>query len=423
MISGSALFVQLQRRGFRSSTLVLAANRSVLPTLTHYRFFSSSDGSGGDDDKKKNAGADDEDDIFGVNFDDGDDKLGPTSQLPPKFKRDSATGIMTGEVEHEASAADLETIKLATDPATRDRFLQNKVNAYWDKLDGYKDDSDSEEANPNKNNQWASEMGRHVRQADMGLNVLGRSTKAQATTEVSREDGSSIKGDDTGFSQRLTSDEFESFQAYMKTQHKVDIAREDIPVMEHEKMAEPTNPLDAPIGDWKRRARDMRLGNPDDAELSSKWMTVLAQRQMKDANLDDNPYADLSPGDLSISKLVNRRNAKRIPKELLHQNNIPLLQTFVSPTGQILHRIHTRLGARDQRKVSKLIRRARAMGLIPYQGQFTSEQHGWIHTPDIDDTLDWEKDLEERGLTIQRPPPGGDQDESSSGTDGQKEQM
>ncbi|ACI65625.1 predicted protein, partial [Phaeodactylum tricornutum CCAP 1055/1] len=50
----------------------------------------------------------------------------------------------------------------------------------------------------------------------------------------------------------------------------------------------------------------------------------------------------------------------------LHHNNIPLLKSFLTPTGQIRNRVQTRLGARDQRRVTKLIKRARCLGLMPF---------------------------------------------------------
>jgi small subunit ribosomal protein S18 len=80
---------------------------------------------------------------------------------------------------------------------------------------------------------------------------------------------------------------------------------------------------------------------------------------------------------------------------------VALLRHFVTPTGQIRNRVQTRLGARDQRRVARLIRRARCLGLIPYQGQFKVERHGWVHAPDIREDRPWEKELKRRGLEIQ----------------------
>ena len=145
--------------------------------------------------------------------------------------------------------------------------------------------------------------------------------------------------------------------------------------------------------------------SPDKRQLSVEWMTNYSRHQMNDGSSDD-PYSDIMPADLSANRLVNRKEAKRIPPRLLHHNNLSLLRSFMTPTSQIKHRMHTRLGARDHRKVSKLIKRARAMGLVPYTGPFTTEQTGWIHAPDIDKKRDWEEELERRGLVVQEPDKG-----------------
>jgi len=108
------------------------------------------------------------------------------------------------------------------------------------------------------------------------------------------------------------------------------------------------------------------------------------------------------PDDLSPSRVVNRRRAKQIPMKLLHHNNVGLLKHYISETGQIRNRVQTRLGARDQRRIARLVKRARSLGLIPYLGQFKVEDHGWVHAPDIHKERKWEQRLAERGLQIQR---------------------
>jgi hypothetical protein len=58
------------------------------------------------------------------------------------------------------------------------------------------------------------------------------------------------------------------------------------------------------------------------------------------------------------------------------------------------------LGAKDQRKVAKLIKRARHLGLIPHMGQWKFEDHGFFHDKTLEDEekRDWEIELEKRGL-------------------------
>ncbi|EED88776.1 predicted protein, partial [Thalassiosira pseudonana CCMP1335] len=58
-----------------------------------------------------------------------------------------------------------------------------------------------------------------------------------------------------------------------------------------------------------------------------------------------------------------------LPKKILHHNNLILLRRYVTPGGKIMNRVQSRLGAKDQRKVAKLVKRARHLGLIPHMGQ------------------------------------------------------
>ena len=60
----------------------------------------------------------------------------------------------------------------------------------------------------------------------------------------------------------------------------------------------------------------------------------------------------------------------------------------------------SRLGAKDQRKIAKLVKRARHLGLIPNSGQFIVEAHGNIHEKDIHEDKEWEKELHRRGLVV-----------------------
>merc|ERR1712032_1366797 len=171
----------------------------------------------------------------------------------------------------------------------------------------------------------------------------------------------------------------------MKDKYDIDVDEEDIPV-------EPINndkygfPHDS-YGD------DSKLGGyADTEELNKQWMSSNAMRFMDDTK-DDDPFSDLIPSDLSPTPLVNRRKAKAIPRRLFHHNNLALLRRYITPSGQIMNRVQSRLGAKDQRKIAKLIKRARHLGLIPTSGQFVVENHGSIHEKDIHDDKDWEKEL------------------------------
>ena len=148
-------------------------------------------------------------------------------------------------------------------------------------------------------------------------------------------------------------------------------------------------------------------------------MSSAAVRFMDDT-IEDDPFSEILPSDLSPAKLVNRRKVKPIPRRLLHHNNLALLRRYITPAGQIMNRVQSRLGAKDQRKVSRLIRRARAMGLIPTTGQFAIEQHGNIHEDDIHEDKDWEQELERRGLVVKKKKRTTWKDISSSDADFQQ---
>lgn len=315
-----------------------------------------------------------EEDPFGVNFDDGPQqgKLGKI--LPPKYKRDVATGRLTGDVEKELTEKEKQVLK--ADPIERDQLLISRLEEHW-QVQGIDESGLPKEADA---------IGRRVRESKIGLNVLGRSVKAQASEEE-LDEGSTLARDEAGFTQTLTKQEYEAFSQFMKSQFDTIISEDDIPVQARQKSSPKTS---ATVAD-----------DPDDLDLSLKWLSSRAKREMDDL-LDDNPYSDLMPGDLSPTRLVNRRRAKPIPTKLLHHNNVELLRRFLTPTGQIMNRVQTRLGARDQRRVAKLIKRSRALGLLPYAGQVKVETHGWKHAPDIDQDKPWEKELIRRGLVIKR---------------------
>ena len=315
------------------------------------------------------------DDPFGLNFDDGDDGLGPT--LPPSYKRDKTTGAFLGEIEHELTEADKRALQILANDRDRDRKAVDSLEQHWEKK-GVDESGSPAELN---------ELGQRVRESELGLNVLGRSVRAQASKEE-LADGSEVGRDKKGFSKPLTKQEFRNFSEFMERKHGIVIAEEDIPVQENKSAS-------------TRRMEAVSEEDPDHRALALKWLTARAQRQL-DGATDENPFSDLMPGDLSHSRLVNRRRAKRIPMALHHQNNVELLQHFLAPTGIIRNRAQTRLGAWDQRKVAKFVKRARNMGLIPYAGQYKVENHGWLHAPDIHEVKDWEKEMVERGLVIKK---------------------
>jgi small subunit ribosomal protein S18 len=51
---------------------------------------------------------------------------------------------------------------------------------------------------------------------------------------------------------------------------------------------------------------------------------------------------------------------------LINYKNIVLLQRFMSEQGKIISRKITGIGAKEQRKISKAIKHARIMGMLPF---------------------------------------------------------
>jgi len=377
--------------------LDLNPDRKIFLQSQSIRFSSNTTGSGsgdgGDNNDKKDtqqsstgspAG-----DPFGVSFDDGDDlgNLGPASQLPPRYKRDAATGKLTGDIEVELTPEERELLTM--DPYQHSKLILKRVVDNWDR------DVEQSDGNPKA----VDDFGRRVRLAKMALNVLGRSAKAQGAKSI-QEDGTEFGRDkETGFTQHLTRQEFETFQKFMKEQHNTQVTEDDLPILDDEGSGRPRrrNPFDDDDIHLQGITDDDAL-DPDNPDLSLKWLTSRAKWEVSKKYGAEGPFDEMMPRDLNIKRIVNRKTAKILPRELLHHNNLALLRRYVSPAGQIMHRSRTRLGARDQRKIAKLIKRARNLGLIPHTGQFVIEDNGNIFEKDIHEDKPWEQELRRRGL-------------------------
>lgn len=347
------------------------------------RYFSSGKNTGEDNksssDATKNT-KNDNDDPFGLNFDDGTDlgQLGPTT--PPKYRRDAVTGKFTGEEETELSPAERRLLNM--DTLQEQDYLVDRVLKEWN--------VDADDGEP----QQLKEFAQRIRDDNIAMNTLGRSTESQSFMGK-LEDGENAYQDPSGFSKPLSPAEFKVFQKHIKDEYDIDIDQDDIPV-------EPTNERRYGADDDDNDTSILSMGTyADNEELNTKWMSSSAVRFMDDTK-DDDPFSDLLPSDLTPAKLVNRRKAKAIPRQLLHHNNLALLRRYITPSGQIMNRVQSRLGAKDQRKVAKLIKRARAIGLIPTSGQFVVEAHGNIHEHDLQEDREWEQELARRGLIVKK---------------------
>ena len=325
------------------------------------RFFSSSGGGAG-------GGGEDP---FGVNYnDEATGGLGPDK--PPSLVRDATTGKLTGEVESELT--DEERRLLSMTQADKAKLLQDRFVASWNE--------DSEDGGDGVGGtSREAEIAERIRTEQMALNVIGR----RAADVASSQDAEYSGGDgDSNFTAPLSPSEFQAFQKYVEKEHGIDnISEEDIPVSR------------------AASGSDATTSSQSDPDLDMTWLTSAARAEVEGPSADDimdDPFVDLMPSDLNPARKVNRKRAKPLPKELLHHNNLSLLRRFVTPGGQIMNRVRSRLGAKDQRKIAKLIKRARHLGLIPHLGQWKLEDHGNIHAKDIQMEKDWEKELVDRGL-------------------------
>jgi len=361
--SRRALSSQLTSRLSALSLTRSTASGTFRPNLWCGRYFSGGSNKDGDNKNTNN-----DEDPFGVNYADGSDhgKLGPSSELPPKYRRDAATGKFTGEVEVEVT--DEERKLLNMDDFEKEKALIQRLVEQWEES----------ETNESGESVKQAELARRIREEEMAMNTLGRSPQAQSAKGVS-EDGQEVYEDEDGFSKPLTPNEFKTFQEYMKRAYDADITKDDIPVQDIE----------------GQQAKNNIADNPD---LDLTWMSASAQRAMEDEAEENDPFLDLMPSDFNPARLVNRRKAKLIPRELVHQNNLSLLRRYITPGGAIMNRVQSRLGAKDQRKISKMIKRARHLGFIPYMGQWKFENHGSMHEKDIGEDKDWEQELIRRGL-------------------------
>ena len=327
----------------------------------------------------------DSEELFGIPFSDKQTALNKDNQeeedllfaaAASSYERDETTGKLLSSQEGEEEEAERLTPQqeklLKAEIAELDEYLDDRLSSSSFALD---------------------EIGQRIREHQMGLNVLGRKVHRQNTNQERFPDGTPIPSKDPNshFTEALRKDEFLDLKNYLDEQYDVEITPDDIPTQ-----------------GGKASPRD-----PHEQELINKWLhsKTKSQHSQEESTLfetetvDDDAstttnsfYTNLLPSQLRPATLVSRKRAKALPREMLHHNHIPLLHSYLTSTGQIQHRIQTRLGARDQRKIAKLIKRARALGLLPHSGQSKVEEHGWIHEPDLQDTKPWERELERRGL-------------------------
>ena len=362
------------------------------------RCFSTGSGNGGGDGKS------DSEDPFGVNYVDASSEgsseeaaashnIGPKDELPPNYIRDATTGKFTGKIQLQMSKEQEALLNLS--PLAKQRLLTKK----------FTDAVESEKLHL---------PSRRIREEQTAFNILGRKVQdisdatATAPHNHNTSDANTNSNPNSKYSAPLTEDEFKSLGKFMRKGIETDQEKEAVDNIIRSAQNEDLIPV--------TRMSSSQKGKGSNQDLDLEWTTMAAQRSMTDVdeeNLDD-PLANLMPSDLNPSKKVNRKRAKLLPTELLHHNNLALLRRYVTPGGQIMNRVQSRLGAKDQRKIAKLVKRARHLGLIPVIGQWKVEDHGNIKEDDILQNRDWENELLERGLINPKSKVYGNDDENDT---------
>lgn len=374
-----------------------------MPATSSVRFFSDNNRGEGSKDPptpSPSSIANDED-PFGVNYKDVDTdgendestvNTGP--DLPPNYIRDSATGKFTGKIQKELSSKDAHLLKLSQ--LAKGQALTNKFAG-------------------SLSNKGLEDSSRRIREQESAFNILGRKVPDVSEAIASEAADGIVAGSHTA---PLTDAEFRSLEKFMQKSSTGDHETKTINSVLQNAKAENL----IPIVRKSSAKHPSSAANKDesDPDLDLEWTTVAAQSSMTDLDEEDleDPFANLMPSDLNPAKKVNRKRAKPLPRELLHHNNLALLRRYVTPGGQIMNRVQSRLGAKDQRKISKLIKRARHLGLIPVLGQWKVEDHGNVKEKDILENRDWEKELLERGLIEAKSSVYGRSDNNSGGGTG-----
>lgn len=64
--------------------------------------------------------------------------------------------------------------------------------------------------------------------------------------------------------------------------------------------------------------------------------------------------------------MYNRKKLKEIPKEIVDYKDIDLLRKFINDQGKIISRRSTGLNTKQQKRITKSIKRARILSLLPF---------------------------------------------------------
>lgn len=339
----------------------------------------------------------------GDDDDDGDILLRDEESLPtpPSYVRDAVTGKWTDKTQAELGPSESRLLKL--DDEGRDEVVMDRLADRWKKAAsdaGVKEGGDGGADGLGTPNAERGRVARRVQEQQLALGTIGRNP----SSNIPPKDGEDAGDVDTD--KPLTPREYQALKTYAQKEHGIHprdlarAARDDPELIPHNVVS---SGAEGSVDSSKFFDADLDL-----AYLNPR----LNRRAFREETDDDgyDPFADLLPSDLNPARKVNRQHAKPIPRRLLHHNNLALLRRYTTPGGKIMNRVQSRLGAKDQRKIAKLVKRARHLGLIPHLGQWKFEDHGHLHERGLVETdqarvgeeaegkRSWEVELEQRGL-------------------------
>jgi small subunit ribosomal protein S18 len=465
--SSAATVVLQPPRNLRSCG---GSNRVVVNDSLHRFFFSTTTGGGGSSGSNNDGENDNEkqtkssNDDSATSNDDTDILILGQEELevpiPPSYIRDAVTGKWTSNTHAELSKKDKRILNLNDD--ARSELVMDRLSQRWTTAAAIAaattTTTKKEEENDNDNfwngttttddgfgtlNTEHVRIAQRIQEQKLALMSIGRNPASMmnnnsATTHDNKgkkknSSNNSHNEENYDDEKELTSREYQALKTYAKQEYNID-NKDFVRIMNDGGGGDTTATTDdEPLIPHQvlSSGRDHNSGEGGgtfDADLDLAYLNPRLHRRAfgrTDTSSGDDPFADLLPHDLNPTRKVNRRLAHTLPKRLLHHNNLSLLRRYATPGGKIMNRVQSRLGAKDQRKIAKLVKRARHMGLIPHIGQWKYEDHGnvqelkvnfgipWAqqHTSTNDDDddnnaimkKDWEIELEERGLWPLQP--------------------
>lgn len=324
---------------------------------------------------------------------------------PPSYVRDAVTGKWTDKTQAELSLEDRKLLKL--DEVGKTEELMSRLEKQWgdaaaaaNSENNSNDNSDDDDDGFGTLHAEQRRVAHRIQEEKLALGAIGRDPSLANTK--SDEGGDNKK---EGEDKPLSSREFQTLKNYASKEHNIN-PKEFARLNANDPDLLPHNNVSSGRAEGNSDSKQFYDADLDLAHLNPK----LNKLAFSDDNVDHyDPFADLLPSDFNPTRKVNRKHAKLLPKELLHHNNLSLLRRYTTPGGKIMNRVQSRLGAKDQRKIAKLVKRARHLGLIPHIGQWKFEDHGNLHERGLSDAeadnvgggegkRDWEVDLEKRGL-------------------------